>query len=166
MVRDHGDGGVQGDALTELGFLYLFTIFIQRGRLDTTWTVLRKFGYAEDLRLTEAFLAPWCVFRAAGHLLALIQRTGRFDVPSDCSVELSHVGYDFFTSLFEANDKDRDGALNAKELESLFSTAPGSPWAGTVFPDTIIADDSGSITLQGWLAQWRYGPCPQAGCNI
>lgn len=64
MVRDHGDGGVQGDALTELGFLYLFTIFIQRGRLETTWTVLRKFGYAEDLRLTEPFLAPRCVPRA------------------------------------------------------------------------------------------------------
>lgn len=61
MVRDHGDGGVQGEALTELGFLDLFTIFIQRGRLETTWTVLRTFGYAEDLRLTEAFLAPWCV---------------------------------------------------------------------------------------------------------
>ena len=58
MVRVHGDGGVQGDALTELGFLYLFTIFIQRGRMETAWTVLRKFGYAEDLRLTEAFLGP------------------------------------------------------------------------------------------------------------
>lgn len=161
MVRDHGDGGVQGDALTELGFLYLFTIFIQRGRLETTWTVLRKFGYAEDLRLTEAFLAPWCVPCADWRLQALIQRTGRFDVPPDCSVELSHVGYDFFTSLFEANDKDRDGALNAKELEGLFSTAPDSPWAGTVFPDTTIADDSGSVTLQGWLAQWRYNLCSQ-----
>lgn len=96
-----------------------------------------------------------------GRLLALIQHTDRFDVPSDCSVELSHVGYDFFTNLFEANDKDRDGALNAKELESLFSTAPGSPWAGTVFPDTTIADDSGSVTLQGWLAQWRYNYCPR-----
>ena len=61
MVREHGDNGVQRDALTELGFLYLFTIFIQRGRLETTWTVLRKFGYAEDLRLTEAFLSPSCV---------------------------------------------------------------------------------------------------------
>jgi Ras family protein T1 len=64
MVQDHGDGGVQGDALTELGFLYLFTVFIQRGRLETTWTVLRTFGYAEDLLLTEAFLAPRCVGRA------------------------------------------------------------------------------------------------------
>ena len=53
-----GDIGVRDDGLTESGFLYLHTMFIQRGRLETTWTVLRKFGYAEDLRLTEAFLAP------------------------------------------------------------------------------------------------------------
>ena len=60
MVRREfpGDTGVRDDGLTEAGFLYLHTMFIQRGRLETTWTVLRKFGYAEDLRLTEAFLAP------------------------------------------------------------------------------------------------------------
>lgn len=58
MVTQHADGGVREGGLTEAGFLYLHTIFIQRGRLETTWTVLRKFGYAEDLRLTEAFLSP------------------------------------------------------------------------------------------------------------
>ena len=45
-------------ALTELGFILLHTIFIQRGRLETTWTVLRKFDYAQDLRLKEEFLYP------------------------------------------------------------------------------------------------------------
>ncbi len=58
MVQEHAEGGVRDGGLTEAGFLYLHTIFIQRGRLETTWTVLRKFGYAEDLRLTEAFLSP------------------------------------------------------------------------------------------------------------
>lgn len=56
--RELGDEGVLNDGLTELGFLYLHTIFIQKGRLETTWTVLRRFGYAEDLRLTEAYLSP------------------------------------------------------------------------------------------------------------
>jgi len=60
MVKEHAEGGVRNDGLTEAGFLYLHTIFIQRGRLETTWTVLRKFGYAEDLRLTESFLLPKC----------------------------------------------------------------------------------------------------------
>ena len=61
MVREHAAGGVRDGGLTEAGFLYLHTIFIQRGRLETTWTVLRKFGYGEDMRLTEAFLHPKCV---------------------------------------------------------------------------------------------------------
>ena len=61
MVQEHAEGGVRDDGLTEAGFLYLHTIFIQRGRLETTWTVMRKFGYAEDLRLTESFLLPKCV---------------------------------------------------------------------------------------------------------
>ncbi|KAI6027499.1 hypothetical protein PISMIDRAFT_684252 [Pisolithus microcarpus 441] len=136
MVREHAAGGVRDNGLTEAGFLHLHTIFIQRGRLETTWTVLRKFGYGEDLKLTESFLFP------------------KFDVPHDCSVELSPKGYQFFTDIFETFDKDQDGALKIGELEELFSTSPGNPWANQKFPDTTLADDSGAVTLQGWLAQW------------
>ncbi|KII90979.1 hypothetical protein PLICRDRAFT_158439 [Plicaturopsis crispa FD-325 SS-3] len=136
MVREHAEGGVRDGGLTEAGFLYLHTIFIQRGRLETTWTVLRKFGYAEDLKLTEGFLCP------------------KLDVPSDCSVELSQSGYEFFTDTFEIFDKDKDGALKTTELDDLFSTSPGNPWATQKFPDTTLADDTGAVTLQGWLAQW------------
>ncbi|KAJ2933828.1 hypothetical protein H1R20_g3264, partial [Candolleomyces eurysporus] len=136
MVQEHAQGGIRDEGLTEAGFLYLHTIFIQRGRLETTWTVLRKFGYAEDLRLTESFLLP------------------KFEVPPDCSVELSPLGYQFFTDIFEIFDKDMDGALNFMELKELFGTSPGNPWAAQKFPDTTLSDDSGSVTLQGWLAQW------------
>ncbi|KAI1793289.1 mitochondrial Rho 1 [Ganoderma leucocontextum] len=136
MVRQHSEGGVRDNGLTEEGFLYLHTIFIQRGRLETTWTVLREFGYGEDLRLTESFLYP------------------KFEVPHDCSVELSPLGYQFLTVIFENFDKDQDGALNKEELDELFSTSPGNPWAGQKFPDTTVADDTGAVTLQGWLAQW------------
>lgn len=52
-------------------------------------------------------------------------------------------------------DKDRDGSLNATELNDLFSTSPGNPWVAQKFPDTTIADEMGAVTLQGWLAQWR-----------
>ncbi|KAF8919048.1 EF hand associated-domain-containing protein [Mucidula mucida] len=136
MVQQHDEGGVRDGGLTEDGFLYLHTIFIRRGRLETTWTVLRKFGYAEDLRLTEEFLSP------------------KFDVPPDCSVELSPLGYQFLTDIFETFDKDQDGALKESELEDVFSTSPGNPWASQKFPDTTLSDDSGAVTLQGWLAQW------------
>jgi Ras family protein T1 len=58
MVRGYNRDALRDNGLTEAGFLLLHTIFIQRGRLETTWSVLRKYGYAEDLRLTEAFLFP------------------------------------------------------------------------------------------------------------
>lgn len=58
MVQRHGSGMVADDGLTEAGFLYLNTIFIQGGRLETTWTILRSFGYGEDLKLVESFLSP------------------------------------------------------------------------------------------------------------
>ncbi|WWD20979.1 mitochondrial Rho GTPase 1 [Kwoniella shandongensis] len=124
------------EGITELGFLYLHTIFIQQGRMETTWTVLRKFGYGEGLDLREDFLTP------------------RFDVPYDCSVELSPLGNQFLTDIFEAYDKDQDGALSQSELDDLFSTSPGNPWLSQGFPDTTITDDMGRVTLQGWLAQW------------
>lgn len=124
------------EGLTELGFLYLHTIFIQQGRMETTWTVLRQFGYGESLDLREDFLSP------------------RFDVPYDCSVELSPLGNQFLTDIFEAYDKDNDGALSQSELDDLFSTSPGNPWLSQGFPHTTITDDLGRVTLQGWLAQW------------
>ena len=76
-------------------------------------------------------------------------------MPYDCSVELSHLGYQFFTDIFVMFDKDRDGSLNSTELNDLFSTSPGNPWTAQKFPDTTVADETGSVTLQGWLAQWR-----------
>ncbi|KAG6842000.1 hypothetical protein C0991_004491 [Blastosporella zonata] len=80
-----------------------------------------------------------------------------FDVASDCSVELSPLGYQFFTDIFETFDKDQDGALKKTELDEVFSTADtGNPWAAQNFPDTTLSDDTGAVTLQGWLAQWRF----------
>ncbi|CEL52020.1 hypothetical protein RSOLAG1IB_00557 [Rhizoctonia solani AG-1 IB] len=119
------------EGVTEDGFLYLHTEFIRRARVETTWIVLRQFGYAEDLRLTESWLSP------------------KFEVPHDCSVELSPQGYQFFTDIFQIFDRDQDGALRPEELENLFNTSPGNPWAAE--------DDEGvdgTITLQHWLAKW------------
>ncbi|SNX84353.1 Mitochondrial Rho GTPase 1 [Melanopsichium pennsylvanicum] len=125
-------------SLTMAGFLYLHTLFIQRGRLETTWTVLRTFGYGADLTLEDSFVKP------------------AFTVPPECSVELSPYGYQFLTDIFEVHDKDRDGALSEDELDSLFVTAPGSrhPWQSSGFPASTITDEHGAVTLQGWLAQW------------
>lgn len=79
----------------------------------------------------------------------------RLDVPYDCSVELSPSGYQFLTEIFELFDQDEDGALSESELAALFSTSPGNPWIGTSFPNTTVTS-TGKVTLQGWLAQWRF----------
>jgi len=53
------------------------------------------------------------------------------------------------------DQQDQDGALKTSELDEVFSTSPGNPWAAQKFPDTTLSDDTGAVTLQGWLAQWR-----------
>jgi mitochondrial Rho GTPase 1 len=63
--------------------------------------------------------------------------------------------YEFLPVLSQAFWQDKDGALCATELNELFSTSPGNPWSDQSFPDTTIASDTGAVTLQGWLAQWR-----------
>ncbi|BGP03689.1 Mitochondrial Rho GTPase 1 [Rhodotorula toruloides] len=137
VVEEMTDGsGVEEGGLNEEGWLALHTYFIQKGRLETTWKALRCFGYGEDLMLREEFLYP------------------RFDIPSDCTAELSPRGYQFFTDIFELFDQDRDGALSPSELDNLFSTSPGNPWAAGGFPETTLTTPEGAVTLQGWLAQW------------
>lgn len=138
MCPDDNEPHLRDGNLTLSGFLYLHTLFIQRGRLETTWTVLWTFGYGMDLSLESAYVYP------------------QFTVPPGCGVELSPLGYQFLTEIFKAHDKDHDGALNAHELDELFCTAPGGkhPWDAYSFPSSTITDEHGSVTLQGWLAQW------------
>ncbi|KAJ3277074.1 ERMES complex Ca(2+)-binding regulatory GTPase gem1 [Terramyces sp. JEL0728] len=135
VVMQNEPEGVTELGLSEIGFICLHTLFIQRGRLETTWTVLRTFGYGDDLTLKEEFLFP------------------NLEVPPESSVELSSHGYQFFTDLFQIFDKDNDGALNQQELEDLFSTAPAIPWEDTAHKQ-CFTNEEGNITLQGFLAQW------------
>ena len=40
------------------GFFFLNKLFIQRGRHETTWKILRKFGYSNSLTLKDNYLQP------------------------------------------------------------------------------------------------------------
>uniref|UniRef100_A0A8D1B7C1 Ras homolog family member T2 n=1 Tax=Sus scrofa TaxID=9823 RepID=A0A8D1B7C1_PIG len=134
VVSRNVAGGVQDDRLTLDGFLFLNTLFIQRGRHETTWTILRRFGYSDSLELTPDYLFP------------------ALHVPPGCSAELNHQGYQFVQRMFEKHDQDRDGALSPAELESLFSVFPGPPW-GPQLPDTVRTE-AGRLPLHGYLCQW------------
>lgn len=56
VVQERVSGGVNDLGLTLEGFLFLHALFIEKGRLETTWAVLRKFGYDDDLKLRDDIL--------------------------------------------------------------------------------------------------------------
>lgn len=56
VIAQNIAGGIENDCITIKGFIFLHCLFIQRGRNETTWTVLRKFGYEESLELTHNYL--------------------------------------------------------------------------------------------------------------
>ncbi|KAM6166677.1 mitochondrial Rho GTPase 2 isoform 2-T2 [Erethizon dorsatum] len=134
VVCKNVPGGVQDDRLTLDGFLFLNTLFIQRGRHETTWAILRRFGYSDMLELTTDYLFP------------------PLHVPAGCSTELNHLGYQFVQQVFEKHDQDGDGALSLEELQNLFSVFPVAPW-GPELPHTVRTD-SGRLPLHGYLCQW------------
>lgn len=136
IKQSHPTGLTPDNKVNLEGFLFLHRLFIQRGRLETTWTVLRRFGYEDDLSLREEYLHPVT-----------------FDLTHQ-SVELSPKGYQFLTELFAKFDRDGDGALSWDELDELFATCPGNPWIASGFPNTTLLNDTGALTLQGFLAQW------------
>ncbi|XP_064595542.1 mitochondrial Rho GTPase 1-like [Liolophura sinensis] len=135
VVKRHISDGVVNDGLTVKGFLFLHTQFIQRGRHETTWTVLRKFGYDDNVHLLKDFLSP------------------RIPVGPGCTTELSHLGFQFLTTLFEKFDEDGDGCLSPPELQNLFSTCPVMPWGPDV-NNTVCTNHQNWINLKGYLAQW------------
>lgn len=56
IVQENLPSGVNDRGLTLPGFLFLHALFIEKGRLETTWAVLRKFGYDDDLNLSGDYL--------------------------------------------------------------------------------------------------------------
>ncbi|KAG5832905.1 hypothetical protein ANANG_G00296160 [Anguilla anguilla] len=135
VVKRNMADGVHDNGLTLKGFLFLHTLFIQRGRHETTWTVLRRFGYDDDLELTQEYLFP------------------PLKIPLDCTTELNHNAYLFLQSVFDKHDKDRDCALSPEELKDLFRVFPYMPWGPDV-NNTVSTNEKGWITYQGYLSQW------------
>ena len=137
-ITEIAPGSVTEKGIDRNGFILLNQIYVQNGRHETVWTILRKFHYTDSLSLKDNYLHP------------------KYDVPRNSSVELSPSGYRFFVDLFILFDKDNDGGLSETELNALFAPTPGLPpsWEETNFPSSTVRNEAGHITLQGWLAQW------------
>lgn len=127
--------GICCGCVTMKGFMYLQCLFIQRGRNETTWAVLRKFGYDNELQMSKEYIYP------------------PLKIPVGCTTELSHKGQEFLTLLFMQHDRDRDGALSPLEMESLFSRCLTPPW-GDEYKYIVPTNEKGWITFQGYMCQW------------
>ncbi|KAK4779336.1 hypothetical protein SAY86_006864 [Trapa natans] len=137
VVQEKLPEGVNERGLTLTGFLFLHALFIEKGRLETTWTVLRKFGYDNDIKLSED-LIPYSSFKHS----------------PDQSVELTNEAIDFLKGIFELFDSDGDGALRPQEIDDIFSTAPESPWDEAPYKDAAEKTALGGLSLDGFLSLW------------
>lgn len=115
VVSEKMAEGVNVDGLTLTGFLFLHALFIEKGRLETTWTVLRKYGYDDEIKLRDDLLQYPSFKRCA-----------------DAFVELTEKALDFLKRDFVAFDADGDCALRPQQLEELFSTAPSRSIASSI----------------------------------
>lgn len=137
VVSKNIPDGIVDDAVTLKGFLFLHCLFIQRGRNETTWAVLRKFGYNDNLDMCKEYLQP------------------TIKIPPGSSTELSHRGQQFLTALFERSDRDGDGALSPEEYKNIFSSCPSLPWSSmSGLRRTVPTNEKGWLTLHGWMCRW------------
>ena len=81
VVMKNCPEGIQNGGLTLKGFVTLNKLFIQRGRHETTWTILRKFGYTDELSLSPAALVAPVL------------------PPTGSTAELTHAGIDFLLQV-------------------------------------------------------------------
>lgn len=136
VVQEKLPEGVSDNRLTLTGFLFLHALFIEKGRLETTWTVLRKFGYNNEIRLADIQLLP------------PLKRL------PDQSVELTNEAVEFLQRIFDTYDQDGDGSLRVAEVEDIFSTAPENPWNEAPYKDAAERNALGGLTLNGFLSEW------------
>ncbi|EPS65475.1 hypothetical protein M569_09302, partial [Genlisea aurea] len=134
VVQEKLPEGVDERGLTLTGFLFLHALFIEKGRLETTWTVLRKFGYNNEIRLRDDQLPP------------------SVKKYPDQSVELTGEALEFLKKIFFTFDVDCDGALRSAELEDLFSTAPENPWNESPYLEAAEKTALGGLSLDGFLS--------------
>ncbi|KAE8687308.1 Mitochondrial Rho GTPase 2 [Hibiscus syriacus] len=137
VVQDKLIEGVNDRGLTLTGFLFLHALFIEKGRLETTWTVLRKFGYNNDIKLSDD-LIPYASFKRA----------------PDQSVELTNEAIEFLKGVYELFDSDLDNNLRPIEVEDVFSTAPENPWNDAPYKDAAGRTALGGLSLDAFLSEW------------
>ncbi|KAL4395307.1 hypothetical protein HN51_023246 [Arachis hypogaea] len=136
LIEQKVPEGVNYTGLTFPGFIYIHNMYLKKGSTETFWTVLRKFGYDNNLKLRDDCLP----------------------VPSkkapDQSVELTSEAIEFLNGTFRLLDTDKDRSLCPAEVDKLFNTAPESPWNDAPYKDATEKTSMGYASLKGFLSQW------------
>lgn len=57
VVQQRVPEGINEFGLTLAGFLFLNALFIENGRLEMVWRILRKFGYDNDVKLRDDLIS-------------------------------------------------------------------------------------------------------------
>lgn len=131
------DGFIPGKGVTENGFVFLNQLFIQRGRLETTWATLKHFDFDDSLDLIVDYSSL------------------KIDTKKGIIAQLSPEAGRFLVALFERLDIDADGGLSESELSVMLDLLPANPWDIYSFPDNVELDSHGYVTLHGFLGQWN-----------
>ncbi|XP_015695223.1 mitochondrial Rho GTPase 1-like [Oryza brachyantha] len=134
-IQDKLAEGVNDNGVTLTGFLFFHTLFITNGQMETTWTVLRKFGYDDELKFRD-------------DLIPAIKRA------PDQTLEFTSKTIDFLRGIFNMFDTDNDGALLPAEVEDLFSTAPENPWSSHLYENCAENNVLGGLLFEGFISKW------------
>jgi len=133
LIKESVQGGVVDGCVTLKGFVFLNQLFIERGRPETTWAVLRHFGYSDTLELTSP-------------------KHNKFkSMSDDQSIELSEEGIEFLSDRFDACAKG-DSKLSSKQLAKFFEVVPVE-WADK-FTQISAGCDQG-VERDVFFTMWR-----------
>ncbi|KAL1211708.1 Mitochondrial Rho GTPase 3 [Cardamine amara subsp. amara] len=128
--------GIYKRGLTLDGFLFQCKLYIENSKTKSLWTILRKFGYNNDLRLADDMI-PY----------------SSFEREADQSVELTDEAIEFLSQVYKFYDYCGYNNLRPKWMAHLFQTAPESPWSEAPYKGAAVENDGG-LSLEAFLSLW------------
>ncbi|CAI9107678.1 OLC1v1007091C1 [Oldenlandia corymbosa var. corymbosa] len=143
VLQENLAEGVTDKGITLEGFLFLHSLLLEKGRFETIWTVLRKFGYNNQIRLSDDMLPP------------------PLKTYPDQSTELTTDAVEFLKGIYFKTINNRvvsSGANNylSSVVKEVFSTAPDNPWTKAPYADAVkgTGPDNNELKVNVFLSKW------------
>jgi hypothetical protein len=142
MVAERMADGLGEGGLLFPGFMYLHTLFLTRGRLESTWAVLRMFGYDGRLHISRAALARLPGL-PGGEAPATEGGAGAgagvVAGGSQHCLELSSLAAAYLGHVFDVYESSRTGVLSPADLEHMFNRAPVPAYKLRAWSGALVA---------------------------